>query len=81
VTTAPDAGPTDEVFLGFGAAGIYKAVFTFAAGDSFAGIDNLIFEPVPEPTGLSIAALSIACMVITRTTRRIGGRTKQARDV
>lgn len=69
VTTAPDAGPVDEVFLGFGAPGIYKAVFTFAVNDSFAGIDNLIFEPVPEPTALILCVAAFFSLSMCRRNR------------
>jgi hypothetical protein len=66
VITPPDMGDDDEVFLGFAAAGIHKAVFTFAPNDTFAGIDNLIWEQVPEPPGLALAALALIGAAIQR---------------
>jgi hypothetical protein len=69
-TTAPDLGGTDEVFLGFSAPGIYKAVFTFAANDTFAGIDNLIFERVPEPSSLAMIALASISLSPLRKPRK-----------
>jgi hypothetical protein len=65
-TTLPDGGPTDEVFLGFGTANIYKAVFTFGASDTLAGIDNLVFEPVPEPSAALLAILAACGMAGVR---------------
>jgi hypothetical protein len=70
VTTGADGGPDDEVFLGIGVGFIHRAVFTFNASDTFAGIDNLIWEPVPEPTALMLAALALAGVV----NRRLGVR-------
>jgi len=49
VSTAPDTGIGDEVFLGFEAAGIASATFAFDLADTYAGIDHLVFEPVPAP--------------------------------
>jgi hypothetical protein len=69
VTTPPDMGD-DEVFLGFGATPIYKAILTFNASDSFVGIDNLIFEPVPEPATLVLAALAVIAAVNRRRDSR-----------
>lgn len=55
--TPPDTGIGDEMFLGFGEPVIFSAEFVFDTSDSIVGIDNLIFEPVPEPATLFLLGL------------------------
>ena len=57
VTTPPDTGIGDEVFIGFSDPVIHSAIFFFDRGDSVVGIDNLIMEPVPEPGAILILGL------------------------
>ena len=57
--TAPDTGTTDEVFMGIGFNNprIHRAIFSFAPCDPVVGLDNLVFEPVPEPATMALLGL------------------------
>ncbi len=62
-----DQGAGDEYFLGYEAAGIASAVFTFSENESFAGIDNLVFgDLIPAPGATALLALA----ALTTTRRR-----------
>lgn len=54
VTSPPDTGIGDEIFIGFADPIIYSAIFYFNPGDDIVGIDNLILEPVPEPDVIEV---------------------------
>lgn len=54
--TPPDTGPGDEVFLGFAAPNIAYGVFEFDPADTYVGIDNASFEPIPAP-GIGVVLL------------------------
>ncbi len=55
VSTGPDTGIGDEVFLGFEADGIASASFVFDASDGYAGIDHLVFGAlVPAPGAVGV---------------------------
>lgn len=62
--TPPDTGIGDEVFLGFAAPNIAYGVFEFDPADTYVGIDNASFEPIPAP-GIG-AVLLVGCSGVCR---------------
>ncbi len=57
VSTPPDTGAGDEVFLGFEADGIAFVEFVFDPSDSVVGLDNLVLRAVPAPGGIGLVAV------------------------